>query len=164
MPLRGQFSPYSTATSRMAIRGWLPWVLDRTVCHETWPSTTLNRPPSTIPEFAKTKPQVESLPIFEKAGYGRPLRPKRSRWALFVAQRQTSLLWTGLFWLHADLIAQVVKKPRPKLATLWVVGDKDCRSICPTGICRWREWFDFEPEWQPEAKFRVTQIATILSI
>ena len=73
LPLRGQFSPYSTATSRMAIRGWLPWVLGRTVCHEMRPSTTLNRPPSTIPEFAKTKPRVESLPIFEKVGYGRPL-------------------------------------------------------------------------------------------
>ena len=70
LPLRGQFSPYSTATSRMAIRGWPPCALGRTVCHEMRPSTTLNRPPSTIPEFAKTKPQVESLPIFEKAGYG----------------------------------------------------------------------------------------------
>lgn len=30
----------------------------------------VNRPPSTITEFTKTKPQVESLPIFEKAGYG----------------------------------------------------------------------------------------------
>ena len=95
LPLRGQFSPYSTATSRMAIRGWLPWVLGRTVCHEMRPSTTLSRPPSTIPEFVKIKPQVESLPIFEKVGYGRPLRPKRSRWALFVAQHQISLfgLW-----------------------------------------------------------------------
>ena len=80
---------------RMAIRGWLPWVLGRTVCHEMRPSTTLSRPPSTIPEFAKTKPQVESLPIFEKVGYGRPLRPKRSRWALFVAQHQISLFRTG---------------------------------------------------------------------
>lgn len=30
----------------------------------------VNRSPSTIPEFAKTKPQVESWPIFEKVGYG----------------------------------------------------------------------------------------------
>lgn len=31
------------------------------------------------PGICKMKPQVESLPISEKVGYGRPLRSKRSR-------------------------------------------------------------------------------------
>ena len=31
-----------------------------------WQSTTFNGTPSTIPDFVKLKPQVESLPIFEK--------------------------------------------------------------------------------------------------
>ena len=44
----------------------LEWV----VCHKTGLSTTFATTPSTVTKIMKLKPQVESLPIFEKAGYG----------------------------------------------------------------------------------------------
>ena len=79
-------------------------------------STTFNRLPSTIPKSEITKPLVDGLPIFRKCCYGRPLRAKRSRWAAFVAQHQTSHFGTGVFDHICQPIARVVKT-RPKLAT-----------------------------------------------
>lgn len=81
------------------------------------PSTTFNRLPSTIPKSEKSKPLVDGLPIFRKCCYGRPLRAKRSRWAAFVAQHQTSHFGTGLFDHICQPITRAVIKARPKLAT-----------------------------------------------
>lgn len=39
-------------------------------CHKRGPSTTLTRRAQTMLKSAKTKPQVDSLLIFEKANYG----------------------------------------------------------------------------------------------
>ena len=48
-----------------------------------------------MPKSGKSKPQVDGLPIFRKRRYGRPLRVKRSRWAVFVARHQISPFGTG---------------------------------------------------------------------
>ena len=74
-------------------------------------STTFNRLPSTIPKSEISKPLVDGLPIFRKCCYGRPLRAKRSRWAVFVAQHRTSHFGTGLFDHIYQPIARVVRKP-----------------------------------------------------
>ena len=118
----GPFRNYSTATSRLAIRNRQPWTANPTVRHEMGLSTTFNRSPSTIPKSEISKPLVDGLPIFRKCCYGRPLRAKRSRWAAFVAQHQTSHFGTGLFDHICQPIARVVKNARPKLATPTLSG------------------------------------------
>ena len=80
-------------------------------------STTFNRLPSTIPKSEISKPLVDGLPIFRKCCCGRPLRAKRSRWAVFVAQPRTSHFGTGLFDHICKPITRAVIKARPKLAT-----------------------------------------------
>ena len=85
-------------------------------------STTFNRLPSTIPKSEISKPLVDGLPILRKCCYGRPLRAKRSRWTVFVAQHQTSHFGTGLFDHICQPIARVVKNARPKLATPTLSG------------------------------------------
>ena len=53
--------------------------------HESRPSTTFGRHPPTIAPWTKLKPQVDGLRFYRNRGYGRGVRPKRSRWAGSVA-------------------------------------------------------------------------------
>ena len=106
----GPFRNYSTATSRLAIRNRQPWTANPTVRHEMGLSTTFNRSPSTIPKSEISKPLVDGLPILQKCCHCRPLRAKRSRWAAFVAQHQTSHFGTGLFDHICQPIARVSQK------------------------------------------------------
>ena len=53
--------------------------------HETGPSTTFGRHPTTMASRAKIKPQVDGLRFSRNTGYGRGVGVKRSRWAGFVA-------------------------------------------------------------------------------
>ena len=53
--------------------------------HESRPSTTFGRHPPTIAPWTKLKAQVDGLRFYRNRGYGRGVRPKRSRWAGSVA-------------------------------------------------------------------------------
>ena len=97
-------------------------------------STTFNRLPSTIPKSEISKPLVDGLPILQKCCDGRPLRAKRSRWAAFVAQHQTSHFGTGLFDHICQPIARVNQKSpsqisRPGLQ--WVRKSQTTVHISP---------------------------------
>ena len=97
-------------------------------------STTFNRLPSTIPKSEISKPLVDGLPIFRKCCCGRPLRAKRSRWAVFVAQPRTSHFGTGLFDLICQPIARVVKKAPSQISypdLQWVRKSQTTARISP---------------------------------
>ena len=53
--------------------------------HETGPSTTFNPDPSTIPGISQNPRGVYLRFCFRQDVHGRGMRPKRSRWAGFVA-------------------------------------------------------------------------------
>lgn len=48
-----------------------------------------------MPNFVKSKPQVDGLPFLQIRCYARPIRVKRSKWAAFVAQLQSSQFGSG---------------------------------------------------------------------
>lgn len=73
-------------------------------------STTFSRLPLTTREIVKSKPQVDGLLVFKKDPHGRPMRVKRSRWAVFVAER----LW--------DMSKGAVPLTHWLVQADWVVG------------------------------------------
>ena len=48
-----------------------------------------------MPNFVKSKPQVDGLSFLQIRCYARPIRVKRSKWAAFVAQLQSSQFGSG---------------------------------------------------------------------